>query len=286
MKQVAIFAGLAVGMAAANHNHHQHHHEHVRRGDDGIVTSWDLTTKWEYVTVTAGQAQPSSAPAPPAPPAGNQGKAVDSNAGAGAGDNVQAQAIPKAAPTAAAANDPNAIQASLIAAQNSKIAAQQAINSAQMSRNNAPQGTGAPVAPSVPVQQPAPSYKASSAASPAQPSQPAQTGGGSTGGGEWHTAIGTYYGAQGGYGSCGDVLSDNGHTVAISSSLMGSKQNCGKTITIQTDSGTYQATVADTCPGCTEDGGYGHIDIVQGWAHEIDPNIEQAGHANLKWKFN
>ncbi|GAA5803351.1 RlpA-like double-psi beta-barrel-protein domain-containing protein-containing protein [Helicostylum pulchrum] len=55
-----------------------------------------------------------------------------------------------------------------------------------------------------------------------------------------------------GLGSCGSTNSDSEMVAALSSSLMGSKSNCGKSISIKGPSGSVTVKVVDTCPGCAE----------------------------------
>lgn len=56
----------------------------------------------------------------------------------------------------------------------------------------------------------------------------------------------TYYSQNGSAGSCGTVHSDSDYIVALPSSQDPSG-NCGKSVSISSDSGSITATVADTC---------------------------------------
>ncbi|KAG2234232.1 RlpA-like double-psi beta-barrel-protein domain-containing protein-containing protein [Thamnidium elegans] len=60
----------------------------------------------------------------------------------------------------------------------------------------------------------------------------------------------TYYAV--GLGSCGSTNSDSEMVAALSGSIMKSKENCGKSVTIKGPSGSVTVKVVDTCPGCAK----------------------------------
>ncbi|KZT00348.1 uncharacterized protein LAESUDRAFT_709032 [Laetiporus sulphureus 93-53] len=63
----------------------------------------------------------------------------------------------------------------------------------------------------------------------------------------------TWYNADG-TGSCGNTVTNSEYIVALDSALYDSGAHCGKSITIEYDGKTAQATIADECPGCPSGG--------------------------------
>ncbi len=121
-------------------------------------------------------------------------------------------------------------------------------------------------APSSPgTSAPAPSSPAPAAPSSAGHKKPHKSHGGSGGGGgsapsgDVHTGDITYYAP--GLGSCGITSSSSEAIVALPNALMlaadppnpNDNPYCGKTITISHAGTTAQATVVDTCAGCSGD---------------------------------
>lgn len=95
-------------------------------------------------------------------------------------------------------------------------------------------------APPAPVYTPAP---ASTSAAPAPTGDSGAPSGGTT-----YTGDITYYDV--GLGSCGQTNTDSESVVAMAEGMM-QKSYCGRSITISYEGNTHQATVVDTCPGCS-----------------------------------
>ena len=269
MKSVAVVAGFAAGLVAAHNHGHQHAHHNVRRGDDGVVTAWSMTTEWTYVTVTAGD---DNTPAVSAASSAGSSSAV--------ANDVQAEAV---ATPAADPNSPEAIQASAIAAVNSLNAQQNAINSAHAADPSAPiSSIGAQAAAPAqstaaqPAQQPAASSSAAAAPASSGSTTGSSTTSSMTNTNCWTTHM-TYYDPAGGYGSCGWTLESGNNTVALGEQHMNGAacDNMKIQFTIDgTDGTVHEGYVADKCAACASDD---HVDVNQGWAFEIYPNIQMEG---------
>ncbi|EIW74608.1 plant expansin [Coniophora puteana RWD-64-598 SS2] len=83
-----------------------------------------------------------------------------------------------------------------------------------------------------------------------------------------------------GQDACGWSNTPDQYIVAISESLFGSGENCGKAITIQYGGASATATVADRCEICPE---YG-LDLSEGLFSFFAP--EHQGVIQAKWWFN
>ncbi|KAJ1906435.1 hypothetical protein IWQ60_012086 [Tieghemiomyces parasiticus] len=100
---------------------------------------------------------------------------------------------------------------------------------------------------------------------------------------KWTAGIGTYYGSEGGTGSCGGDLS--GNAIAVSPVYMsGGNPNedplCGKSVQIKVGGKTMTFVIKDTCPSC----GPTHIDILEDAAFELFPNFKEKGKIELSFQ--
>ncbi|ORY74991.1 RlpA-like double-psi beta-barrel-protein domain-containing protein-containing protein, partial [Leucosporidium creatinivorum] len=83
-------------------------------------------------------------------------------------------------------------------------------------------------------------------------------------------------------GNCGTVHSDSDSIVALTTSMYGSGDHCGQTVSIcSTDTGKCtSATVADSCPSCTSSG---DLDLsVAAFTALADTS---AGVTSITWSF-
>ncbi|MCJ1462894.1 hypothetical protein MMC07_001498 [Pseudocyphellaria aurata] len=109
-----------------------------------------------------------------------------------------------------------------------------------------------------------------------------------------HHGTATYYEQNNAPGSCGTVHKDSDYIAALSTYWQGTSYPpayCGRQIRI-TNTGGGQSnngvgkqitvTVADTCPGCTEN----HLDLSHGAFQALTGgNLDPPGTFNIDWNF-
>ncbi|KAF8181052.1 RlpA-like double-psi beta-barrel-protein domain-containing protein-containing protein [Pholiota molesta] len=82
-----------------------------------------------------------------------------------------------------------------------------------------------------------------------------------------------------GLGSCGVTNSDSDFVVALSTADAANGQHCGQQIQVQYQGRTVQATVEDTCPGCSQ----GSIDLTPAAFQQL-ASLD-AGRIQVTWNF-
>ncbi|KAI9492581.1 RlpA-like double-psi beta-barrel-protein domain-containing protein-containing protein [Zychaea mexicana] len=95
--------------------------------------------------------------------------------------------------------------------------------------------------------------------------------------GSSYSGDGTFYAV--GLGSCGQTNSDSEMVAALSSSLMAGGENCGKKLTVTSDSGSVTVTAVDTCPSCAT----GDVDFSSAAFQKLGDVDE--GRIPIEWSF-
>ncbi|KAJ7622231.1 RlpA-like double-psi beta-barrel-protein domain-containing protein-containing protein [Roridomyces roridus] len=106
--------------------------------------------------------------------------------------------------------------------------------------------------------------------------------GGSSGSGSIN-GIATYYDPNGGFGACGNVLTNDMFVAALNPGDYASGAHCGRTISVQYQGRTVNAVVQDLCPGCQGDHG---IDLTEPAMSTIDSNYIFDGHIAVTWNLS
>ncbi|KAI9671834.1 MAG: hypothetical protein M1831_003362 [Alyxoria varia] len=181
---------------------------------------------------------------------------------------------------------PQEIQQGYADKQQENIDAQEELIKQQQAKNAQQPGVGGAAPQSKPQDQGKPQEQPKQAPKQYQPAPPPQeepkkpsyspSSGGEGGMKEGQV---TYYAA--GLGSCGQTNGPSDHIVALSSSLMGSKENCGRSLEIKGPGGTFNAKVADTCPGCDAT----HLDLPENFYMKVTDGDKAAGHVPVSWKW-
>ena len=315
MKQASVIALLATAAAAANIHNHNLKHAHPKRdmvtkietkveshialatvyvdqngkrldGKPKAEDSYEEPAKYgeaagekESDNKYSEKKEPEEKPAPKHEPAPKKYRQPKQKAPAPAKEpKAPVKAVKEEKPAQDKPKTPEEIQQGYADEQQKNIDAQQELIKQQQAKNAQQPGVGgsAPQQKEPPKQEPK-KYQAP----PPPPQEPKKPSSYSPSGGQGGMKDGkvTYYAA--GLGSCGETNGPSDHIVALSSSLMGSKENCGRSLEIKGPGGTFNAKVADTCPGCEAT----HLDLPENFYNQVTNNDKAAGHVPVSWKW-
>jgi len=125
----------------------------------------------------------------------------------------------------------------------------------------------------------------SSSSSSSSPPAPSSSGSSGSDSDFDYSGIATYYLQNGNAGNCGNYNPDSALIVALYTGVYGSGEYCGKTVTLKNTSNgnTVTATVADSCPSCSQNG---NIDCSEGTFKALTDGNFNEGETNVVWSIN